>query len=220
MKAYQQLSQLTLAGREYLHAAPVIAQALAGRVTRELYLAFLSQAYHHVRHTVPLMMGVGLRLDQQQQWLRNEIVEYVKEETGHEQWILNDIEAAGGDRQAVEKSHPSIETDAMIAYAYDTVMRRNPVGFFGMVFVLEGTSVALALHAADRIQSSLELPNAAFSYLRSHGTLDQEHIHHLASILERLDTNEEFPAVVQCAHAIFRLYGNLFRGLERTPACA
>ena len=37
----------------------------------------------------------------------------------------------------------------MVAYAYDTVQRRNPVGFFGMVYVLEGTSVALALSAAD-----------------------------------------------------------------------
>ena len=59
-------------------------------------------------------------------------------------------------------------------------MRRNPVGFFGMVHVLEGTSVALALHAADRIQQALGLPTRAFTYLRSHGELDQEHIKDLA----------------------------------------
>ena len=72
----------------------------------------------------------------------------------------------------------------MVAYAYDTAMRRNPVGFFGMVYVLEGTSVALALKAADRIQQTLGLPDQAFTYLRSHGELDQQHVQHLAGILD------------------------------------
>src|SRR5512137_751605 len=49
---------------------------------------------------------------------------------------------------------------------------REPLGFFGMVHVLEGTSVSLALLAADAIQKPLKLPYAAFGYLRSHGTLD------------------------------------------------
>jgi hypothetical protein len=45
----------------------------------------------------------------------------------------------------------------MIAYACDVATRRNPVGFFGMVFVLEGTSVSLASRAADRIQAGLQI---------------------------------------------------------------
>jgi heme oxygenase len=98
-------------------------------------------------------------------------------------------------------------------------MRRNPVGFFGMVFVLEGTSVALALQAADRIQRSLNLSPRAMTYLRSHGQLDQEHIQHLSGILNRLDDPEDRAAVEQCAQVMFRLYGNLFRDLEapKTP---
>ncbi len=48
----------------------------------------------------------------------------------------------------------------MVAYAYDTIARRNPLGFFGMVHVLEGTSVSLALLAADQIQKPLGLPDA------------------------------------------------------------
>jgi hypothetical protein len=103
----------------------------------------------------------------------------------------------------------------MVAYAYDVAMRRNAVGFFGMVFVLEGTSVALALDAASRIQSALELPDRAFSYLRSHGKLDQEHTQHLAGIVNRLDAPSDHMAIVDCANAMFWLYGNVFRSLER-----
>ena len=216
--AYSRLADSTQQARNYLLSAPVIQRALAGDVTRDLYVAFLTQAYHHVKHTVPLLMAVGSRLDDSKDWLRSELVHYVEEEHGHEQWILNDIATAGGDAELVRRSKPNVETDAMVAYAYDVAMRRNPVGFFGMVFVLEGTSVALALDAASRIQSALELPDRAFSYLRSHGKLDQEHTEHLAGIVNRLDTSTDHAAIVDCANAMFWLYGNVFRSLERVAA--
>ncbi len=213
--AYGRLADSTQNARRFLLSAPVIQRALVGDVTRDLYVAFLTQAYHHVKHTVPLLMAVGSRLDDSKDWLRSELVHYVEEEHGHEQWILNDITAAGGDAERVRRSKPNVETDAMVAYAYDVAMRRNPVGFFGMVFVLEGTSVALALEAASRIQSALELPDRAFSYLRSHGKLDQEHTQHLAGIVNRLDTPSDHTAIGDCANAMFWLYGNVFRSLER-----
>ncbi len=214
MSFYERLGQLTAADRDYLVAAPAIQRCLTGDVTRELYIAFLTQAYHHVRHTVPLLMATGACLPDRHADLRNEILHYLEEETGHEQWILNDIANAGGDRAAAAASPPAIATDAMVAYAYDTVLRRNPIGFFGMVYVLEGTSVALALQAADRIQETLRLPGNAFSYLRSHGELDKEHVNHLAGILARLDAEGDRAAVVQCARAMFWLYGNVFRSLD------
>jgi pyrroloquinoline quinone (PQQ) biosynthesis protein C len=211
----EQLRVATLRDRDFLLAAPVIAEALAGRITRTRYLAFLAQAWHHVRHTVPLLMAVGSRLPERHAALRHELLHYLEEETGHDDWILNDIEAAGGDRRAVQLSMPAVETDAMVAYAWDTVQRQNPVGFFGMVYVLEGTSVALAVRAADAIEHSLQLPRNAFTYLRSHGTLDLEHIEHLGGILDRFTEPADRAAVIRCAKAMFWLYGHVFRGLER-----
>lgn len=214
MTTYERLARETAAGRDYLLAAPAIRRCLAGDVTRELYVAFLTQAYHHVRHTVPLLMATGARLPDHHAALRDEILHYLEEETGHEQWILNDIAQAGGNREAAAASQPAIATEAMVAYAYDQVMRRNPIGFFGMVYVLEGTSVAIAVAAADRIQAALHLPAKAFTYLRSHGELDKEHVHHLAGILARLDREEDRQAVTRCANAMFWLYGNVFRSLD------
>jgi long-chain acyl-CoA synthetase len=209
----EQLARATAPDREYLLSAPAIRRALAGDVTRELYVAFLTQAYHHVRHTVPLLMAVGARLPDRHAWLRTAVLHYLEEEAGHEEWILTDIERAGGDRAAAAASEPAIATEAMVAYAYDTVFRRNPVGFFGMVHVLEGTSVALALNAADRIQQALSLPVTAFTYLRSHGELDKEHVNDLGAILERLADEDDRAAVIRCARGIYWLYGNVFRGL-------
>jgi pyrroloquinoline quinone (PQQ) biosynthesis protein C len=207
------LLERTTEQREYLLASPIIQRALAGDITQEIYIAFLTQAYHHVRHTVPLMMAVGSRIPERLGWLQHEILHYLDEEEGHDQWILDDIAAAGSSRTAAAKSQPDLATDAMVAFAYDMIARRNPVGFFGMVHVLEGTSVALALRAADRIQAALALPNRAFTYLRSHGTLDQQHVQHLAGILNRLDRDEDREAVVRCAQSIYWLYASMFRRL-------
>jgi len=165
-------------------------------------------------------MAVGARLPTRLGWLRKEVAHYIEEEEGHEQWILNDIAAAGGDAIAAENGSPSAATDAMVGYAYDTAMRRNPVGFFGMVFVLEGASVALALNAADKVQSSLQLPARAMTYLRSHGQLDQEHVQHLFGILNRLDDEGDRAAVTQCARVMFKLYGNVFRELDEAVESA
>lgn len=215
MTFHEELQQATQADRGWLVSAPVIQQALTGQITRTRYVAFLTQAWHHVRETVPLMMATGARLPPRLEWLRDQVTHYIEEETGHDHWILDDIRNAGGDAAAAARSRPNVSTDAMVAYAWDVAMRRNPVGFFGMVYVLEGTSVALALNAADCIQKALALPPKAMTYLRSHGQLDQQHIQHLAGIVNRLELPEDRAAVVDCARAMFWLYGSMFRELEQ-----
>ena len=220
MSFYDQLIALTAAERQQLMAAPIIADCLAGRVSRASYLAFLGQAYHHVRHTTPLLMLLGGRLPERLAWLRRAVAEYIEEEIGHEEWILSDIAAAGGAAGEVRASRPDLPAELMVAYAYDLVNRGNPAGFFGMVFVLEGTSVALALAAAKQIQDALGLPDSSFTYLRSHGTLDQEHTQHLARLLEQMEPDDQ-EEVVRCARIFYRLYGDLFRALPawEEPLC-
>lgn len=215
---HDELHRTTTADRDFLLTAPIISTAFAGEISRAQYLAFLVQAWHHVRHTIPLLMALGSRLPDRHAALRSNVLHYLEEETGHDDWILDDIEAAGGDRHAAVRSAPNIETEAMVAYAWDTIMRRNPISFFGMVFVLEGSSAALALRGADAIQIALGLPDSAFSYLRSHGTLDQQHIQDLANILDGLGEPEDRAAVTACAKAMYWLYGQMFRSIDRNAS--
>lgn len=217
MSFYETLGASTAEARAYLLGAPIIADCLQGRVSLEGYLAFLGQAYHHVRHTTPLLMTLGGRLPERLAWMRPAVAEYIAEEIGHEEWILNDIAAAGGDAVAVRASRPDLPAEVMVAYAYDLIQRGNPAAFFGMVFVLEGTSVALALTAADRIQQALGLPDSAFSYLRSHGTLDQSHTQHLARLLDAM-TPDDQADVLHAARVFYKLYGDVFRALPAGEA--
>ncbi|WP_427185376.1 TenA family transcriptional regulator [Bordetella bronchialis] len=218
MPFFETLLGDTRDSRDALVRTPVIQDCLRGQVALPSYIAFLSQAYHHVSHTVPLMHACRARMPARLAWMHAALDEYIQEEQGHDEWILNDLRALGADAQAIRRAGPAPETEIMVAYAYDTIARKNPVGFFGMVHVLEGTSVALALSAADRIQETLALPAAAFSYLRSHGTLDREHTRHFADLMDRLDDAGDQAAVLHAAHMFYRLYGAIFRALPRAGA--
>jgi heme oxygenase len=213
MTFYSQLLEQTATDRQDLLATPIIQGALRGEVSLPSYVAFLREAFRHVRHTVPLLQAMKVALPPQHAWLHGALDEYIEEEAGHDEWILNDIRACGSDAEAVRHGAPGHATEVMVAYAYDTIARGNPLGFFGMVHVLEGTSVSLALLAADAIQQPLALPDAAFSYLRSHGMLDQEHTAHFARLMDRIDDAQDQAAIVHGARAFYHLYGDVFRSL-------
>ena len=216
MTFFHTLQDRTAAERDHLLAAPVLQLAVDGKLSLETYIAFLTQAYHHVKHTVPLLMACGARLPERHEWLRSAIAEYIEEELGHQEWILNDLAACGADPEAVRHGQPALATELMVAYVYDRIARHNPVSFFGMVNVLEGTSIALATRAAAAIRGSLELPPAAFSYLNSHGSLDLEHMRFFEDLMNRLDADEDREAVVHTARVVYRLYGDMFRSLPLT----
>jgi len=213
MDFYSRLQHNTASERTALLSAPIITAALSEKVDREQYLRFLQRAFHHVKHTPELLRACSERVTGQP-WLRDALAHYIEEETGHHEWILDDIAAAGGDADAVRNSQADFDTDMMVAYAYDTVMRRNPVALFGMVYVLEGTSVSLASRLADVLQDSLALPANAFTYLRSHGALDVEHIGHFERVVNRLETEQDRGSVEESAKNFFRLYGNVLRSID------
>jgi pyrroloquinoline quinone (PQQ) biosynthesis protein C len=215
MKFFDRLKAQTEADRGDMLSAPLIQRCLhGGQFSRDEYVAFLTEAFHHVRHTVPLLMAVGSRLPMEKESFREAVAEYIEEELGHQEWVLNDIAACGVDKETVRHGRPTLATELMVAYAYDTVMRNNPMAFFGMVLVLEGTSTALATQAAGIIQQRLGLPNQAFSYLLSHGSLDIKHMAFFEGLMNRIESVRDQEDIVHAARRFYHLYGNIFRSIE------
>ena len=214
MLFFSRLEIETEKSRQMFQSTPILLRALEGEITLIEYVNFLTQAYHHVKHTTPLLMAVGSRIPEQKEWLREAVAEYIKEELGHQEWILNDIEACGFNKELVRSSQPSSVTELMVAYAYDTVNRVNPLGFFGMVHVLEGTSIAMADNAAGKIAASLGLSERCFSYLRSHGALDIEHVDFFIKLMNKIDDVNEQQQIIHSANMFYQLYGNIFRSIS------
>lgn len=219
MTFYQTLLKETETERNTLMQLPLITQGGQGQISLKTYVAFLTQAYHHVKHTTPLLMSCGGRLSGQYEWLRTAIGEYIEEEMGHQEWVLNDIAECGGDKEAVRNStrpetSASIATELMVSYAYDMIHRINPVGFFGMVLVLEGTSTAVATQAGEILMTSLNLPKKAFSYLLSHGSLDISHVSFYESLMNQVADKNDQAAIIHSAKVFYKLYGDIFRDIE------
>jgi len=213
MTFYTQLQRETALHKQQMYSMPIIQATMNGQVGVPEYIAFLTQAYHHVKHTLPLLMACGSRLSMKQEWIRVAMAEYIEEELGHQEWILSDIDAAGGDAEAVRSGKPGLHTDITVAFAYDLIARKNPVGFLGMVYVLEHTSTELATGAANTLKTNLGLPKNAFSYLYSHGSLDLEHIAFYEKLVNQLDKSKDQQAVIEGAQAFYYLYGNIFSEL-------
>ncbi|GLR46351.1 AMP-binding protein [Sphingomonas astaxanthinifaciens] len=194
---------------------PQLIAGLTGRISRTDYIAYLTQAYHHVRHTVPLMeearKGLAARGDTM---LVEALDDYIEEETGHEEWILNDIAAAGGDRAAAAASAPAPATRQMVDHAYQVIRGGNPAAFFGMVFVLEGTSIAMASNGAAAVERNLGLPKKAFTYLNSHGALDQDHMVFFQGLMNRIENPADQAAIIAMARDMFGLFGGIFASIE------
>ncbi len=214
MSFYARLVSETSAEREAFLMIPLVQHASRHGATQELYLRFLGEAYHHVKHTFPLLALAASRTTDER--YQDALVEYMEEERGHEKWILDDIRALGGDAEAVRTGEPGTACRIMVGYAYYAIEHLSPYAMLGSVHVLEGMSVKLADAVADAMRRTLGITDdTGFSYLRSHGSLDQEHVAFFRQLADGFTDPEAQRIIVENARIFYRLYGDIFRDLGR-----
>ena len=215
---FQTLKEKTQTAQQQMLQAPIFEACTCGKIDKETYINFLTQAFHHVKHTVPLLMACGSRLDAKHESVREALAHYIEEEKGHHEWILNDIRACGGDVDAVRKNsgigRVGQPIELMVAYLYHQIDRCNPMALFGMVWVLEGTSVSIGGQFASIIQSTLDLPDSAMTYLTSHSVLDQEHIRFFENVVNQVTDPMDQQAIIDASNMVFSLYGQMLNELR------
>jgi pyrroloquinoline quinone (PQQ) biosynthesis protein C len=212
MSFHEQLVTETTESREAFLSIPLVRNTLRNGAPRGLYLDFLAEAYHHVKHTFPLLALAASRTSDER--YQDALVEYMEEERGHEKWILNDIRALGGDPDAVRDGQGGPACRIMVGYAYYAIEHISPYAFLGSVHVLEGMSVLLADQLADVMKASLGLESDdGFSYLRTHGSLDNEHVAFFRTLVDGFDDRKTQRIIIDSATMFYRLYGSIFRDL-------
>ncbi|MFG1346388.1 iron-containing redox enzyme family protein [Xanthobacter autotrophicus DSM 431] len=212
MTFYDRLTRETAAERDQFLAIPLVQRALSSGGPKSLYIAFLTQAYHHVKHTFPLLALAASRTTDER--YQDALVEYMEEERGHEKWILDDIRAMGGDADAVRNGRPDPACRLMVAFTYHAIEHVSPYAMLGSVHVLEGMSVFLADRLADTLKRLFGADGeTGFSYLTSHGSLDQEHVAFFRKLVDGFDDPVVQDIVIDHAKMFYRLYGDIFRDL-------
>lgn len=219
MSFYDQLQQETAVERQRFLSIPLIGRAISEGASRETYLAFLGEAYHHVSHTFPLLALAASRTTDER--YQDALVEYMEEERGHEKWILNDIVFFGGNAEAVRRAGPSPATIAMIGYSYYAIEHVSPYAMLGSVHVLEGMSVLLADKLADRLSQSWgQQGTGGFSYLRSHGSLDQSHVAFFRDLINGFEDPAVRRLIIGNSRIFHHLYGGIFREIDARESLA
>ena len=179
---------------------------------KSLYVAFLTEAYHHVKHTFPLLALAASRTNDER--YRDALVEYMEEERGHEKWILDDIRIMGGDDDAVRYGEPGPACRVMLAFAYHAIEHVSPYAMLGSVHVLEGMSALLADQLANALKRCFGTEDeAGLVYLTSHGSLDQEHVVFFRTLVDGFDEPAVQNVIIDHAKIFYRLYGDIFRDL-------
>lgn len=56
MNFYDRLVKETEEARKTLYTVPQLVDGLKGEISRDTYIAYLTEAYHHVSHTVRFLM--------------------------------------------------------------------------------------------------------------------------------------------------------------------
>ena len=75
----------------------------------------------------------------------------------------------------------------------------------------------LAGRGASAVARNLGLSPEAFTYLTSHGALDQDHLVFFANLVNALDLEEDRAAILQMAREMFALFGDMFAALDLEP---
>ena len=167
---------------------------------REIYPEFLFRNHSVIRSSVPLMKAAAEECEKRLG--RDEIAEgmlayfrkHIPEETGHDDWVLDDLETLGYRREEVLKRIPPPSAAALAGAQYYWIRHVHPVALLGFIAVLEGTppDVAFFESTADRIG----VPRRAFSNLLLHGKLDPQHRDDLDRTLDALPLTDQHHALM------------------------
>ena len=221
MSFFITLVEMTDASRRDLELIPKVHSMINHGLTLAEYRGFLHDLYHIVWHFCPVMSAAAARCDDRFRDVRYDLYERIEEEKGHDSWVLEDIEALGGDVRAVRETPPSPPAQAMIAFNYYASDRVHPCSVLGMLYMLEVVSSVYGGRVSDSIARALgrNVENGGFKFLSSHATMDLDHMAKLNVLVKTIDDPGAQNAIVNATRVNFHQFGQLFReggGLSAT----
>jgi hypothetical protein len=176
----------------------------------ELYPEFLFTVHTMIRASVPMMeeaAAAAERLgdaDPTAPLLAEYFAHHAREEAGHDDWLLADLEVLGVPREAVWKRLPSRHVAGMVGAYYYWVRHVHPLALLAYLAVLEGNPPEV--EQLEEIRRRSGLPAAAFRTLIKHAHLDPRHRDDLDDTLDALALTPALHALLGVAafHTIAR----------------
>jgi pyrroloquinoline quinone (PQQ) biosynthesis protein C len=206
------LLETTDTSRREFEAIPKMTAMLNRGLSLAEYRAFLHDLYYVVWHFCPIMAAAASRCDDHFRQVRYELYDRIAEEKGHENWVLEDLEAVAGDGERVRSLPPSAPVQCMIAYNYFCAERAHPCAVLGMLYSLEVIASAYAATLAQSIAKALDrnVDGPGFKFLVSHSAMDQDHVAKLNTLVKTIEDPQAQEAIVNATRVNFYQFGRMF----------
>lgn len=156
---------------------------------RDIYPEYAFAVHSMIRASVPLMeaacdRAVQLPDDPIATGLADYLRQHIREEAHHDDWLLDDMQRLGFDRDALVARQPSTTVAAMVGAQYYWIHHYHPVALLGYIAVLEGYPPSVEM--VDELVARTGYPSDVFYTLRKHAHLDPYHRDGLNDALDRL----------------------------------
>jgi hypothetical protein len=172
-------------------AVAVAAQLRDHPDVRSLYPGLLRQLHGTVRASVPLLQAAeaeAVRRAGAGDAVAAALVGYYQrhavEELRHDEWLLADYQATGGDPAEIWADPPSAAVATMVGAIYYWIFHFHPVALLGYLAVTEGAPPNLQL--IDDLQQRTGYPIKAFHTLRHHAVIDIDHGDEVWDLIDQL----------------------------------
>lgn len=219
MEAYRKVLERTAADYDRVYADhPLFEMTLAGKLRTDIYIRYLIETYHMVKHTVHMLaLGVaGAGPDRTD--LRDWFIEQLDEERNHDLLLLKDLKNLGVPEEVVKKTRPGRGARGLITQNYYMTTYGNPVGILGVASLTEGLGATAATQMAECLNSLYRIPRNATTFLRSHGGFDVKHIEDVRRAINEIMRPDELEYVIHARRMTIYTYGQMFDdALEGAP---
>jgi hypothetical protein len=198
MKFFLDLVTRTDEARRAFENHPAVMDAVANGMSLERYRKLLLELYHVVWHFNPVCASAASRIGDEHRAVRYFLYEHMQEESGHEEWVVNDLQAMGVAPHDSVAHEPGAFTLALNGYNHWAADRRHPCSVLGMLYALEVIASVYGGPFANALKERLLLEDdRGVSFINSHATLDAEHMADLREVLNLLEDDASRNAVVE-----------------------
>ncbi len=214
MPFFADLVMRTDEARRGFETNSVVLDAVASGMSVERYRALLLELYHVVWHFNPVCGAAASRIPDSHRQIRYYLYEHMHEESGHEEWVMSDLEAIGVARGSTVAHAPAMHTLALNGYNYWAADRRDPCSALGMMYALEVIASVYGGPFSSAIRESLLLEGErGVSFISSHATMDAEHMASLRTILNTITDEPTRDAIVESTLVNFHHVTRIFEAI-------
>lgn len=215
LSSFAELVTATDEDRRAFETHPVVLDAVARGMAVERYRALLLELYRVVWHFNPVCAAAASRMDDAYAPIRHFLYEHMHLESGHEVWVLNDLEAVDVPAATVRAHAPGVHTLALVGYNHWAADRRHPCSALGMLYALEIIASVYGGPFASAMRESLLLVGErGVSFIGSHASLDAQHMTELRQIMNLLPDAQALSAVTESVRVNFHHFTRIIEAVQ------